>query len=465
MVTAVAAVATALPASAASAAGPTYTIEDPAFLYANNCATRTGPFEPITYAPHERSHVLYGIRQKASYHIEVPRHWNHQLVLWAHGYNGTGTLLCAGVPNIDRAWYLQHGYAWAASSYSDNGYDVTAGVKDTHDLIALFTAKVHKPTKVWMTGESMGGHITAVMIEHYRHDFVGAMPVCGVLGGTDLFNYYLDANATAAALAGIPKAQMPYDVTAPQWETLGHQISSALLTSFPTNPTPTTPQGVAWAGALANVSGGFRPGFAGAFGFWNSFGFPPYTDLPFLIGLYPGTSDGTIGVASGNVAGNLHQTYQLDADPALSPAEQALNAEVERVAADPSAKGRGLSNIPAVHGNPSVPVLSLHGIGDLFVPLRMEQDYARNAAAKGKADLFVTRAIREVNHCSFTQRELQQGFTDLVNWVNNGVHPAGDNVLDPAVVASPSFGCRFTDPTPGAHPAWTLVHGPACPTG
>jgi hypothetical protein len=45
-------------------------------------------------------------------------------------------------------------------------------------------------------------------------------------------------------------------------------------------------------------------------------------------------------------------------------------------------------------------------------------------------------------------------FDDLVNWVVNGVKPAGDDILDPAVVAAPDFGCKFT---PVAHP---LV--PAC---
>jgi len=39
------------------------------------------------------------------------------------------------------------------------------------------------------------------------------------------------------------------------------------------------------------------------------------------------------------------------------------------------------------------------------------------------------------------------GFTDLVRWVEAGVHPAGDNVLDPAVVAAPAYGCAFTTAT------------------
>jgi hypothetical protein len=39
-------------------------------------------------------------------------------------------------------------------------------------------------------------------------------------------------------------------------------------------------------------------------------------------------------------------------------------------------------------------------------------------------------------------------FLDLVSWVETGVKPAGDDVLDPTEVANPLFGCNFTQ---GAH--------------
>jgi hypothetical protein len=50
-------------------------------------------------------------------------------------------------------------------------------------------------------------------------------------------------------------------------------------------------------------------------------------------------------------------------------------------------------------------VLSLHTIGDLFVPFSMEQIYARRAAAEGASGLLVTRAIRDHGHCGFAVLE------------------------------------------------------------
>ena len=100
-----------------------------------------------------------------------------------------------------------------------------------------------------------------------------------------------------------------------------------------------------------------------------------------------------------------------------------------------------------MQGRPRIPVLSLHGLGDLFVPFSMEQVYASRVAHNGLSHLLVQRAIRGVGHCDFTAAELIRGFTDLVRWVEQGVTPPGDDVLSPAVVADPAYGCTFTTAT------------------
>ena len=153
---------------------------------------------------------------------------------------------------------------------------------------------------------------------------------------------------------------------------------------------------------------------------------------------------------------NVDTVYQIDNDPALSAEEMALNANILRIDLDPQARHeQGLAGVPAIAGDFRIPVLSMHTLGDLFVPFSMEQIYARRAAANGDAGLLVTRAIRDVNHCGFNTVEMERGFADLVNWVDHGVKPAGDDILTPAMVANPNFGCKFTV---GSH-----VLAPACP--
>jgi hypothetical protein len=58
-------------------------------------------------------------------------------VLYADGFRGTGLELTVTNPRI-RQYLLTNGYAWAASSYSKNGYDVRQGVKDSHALGEFF---------------------------------------------------------------------------------------------------------------------------------------------------------------------------------------------------------------------------------------------------------------------------------------------------------------------------------------
>jgi hypothetical protein len=98
-------------------------------------------------------------------------------------------------------------------------------------------------------------------------------------------------------------------------------------------------------------------------------------------------------------------------------------------------------------------VLSLHTIGDLFVPLSMEQIYARRAQANDRADLLVQRAYRDVGHCGFKPQEEARAFADLVRWVEKGEKPEGDELLDPEAVADPQFGCKFTEAARPPYPA------------
>jgi len=446
-----------------------YSVADPRCVF-NGAAYTGARFVPQTNAAgHPISRTFTGILAGAPYRIEVPKqHWNGQLVLFAHGFRGNGTTVWVDDSPL-RTYLTAHGFAWAASGYATNGYDVGQGELDSHALIGLFAGKVNRPARgVYMTGVSMGGHITAVEIEHFRGDFIGAMPACGVLGDTKLFDYFTDANVTAAALTGTA-IQFPMTLAAGQAyaPTYDAQVLSQLpklgtgfVSGNPANVS-LTPTGQTWASTVELRSGGIRPGFASGFAFWSSISFAPLTNVPFLFGVYPGLTGGTIGIANGNVVDNRFTIYRIGYNRGpLTPEEIALNQSVLRVAAT-TPPSTGLTGIPKVFGDPRIPVLSMHDIGDLFVPFKMEQIYAQRAAAHGESRLFVSRAIRGVGHCDFTQAEFQRGFADLVTWVRTGHRPDGDRVTDARVVASPTFGCKFTDPTPGAHPGFVA---PACPS-
>ena len=385
---------------------------------------------PFGALPGSNATPMWGVHGAAGYRIEVPAQWNGRLVLWAHGFRGDGLELTVDNHPL-RAWLIANGYAWAASSYSRNGYDVATGVKDTHDLTTLFNGLVDRPQRTYITGASMGGHVTAASIEQYRHAYDGAMPICGVVGDYELFDFFLDYMLSAQTLAGLD-AQFPAPA---DWSAVTvPQITSSLAGAWPFG---LTVDGERLKALTELRSGGERPLFDAAWAAWATF----------LLGL-PATGDGTVPGSPGVVVDNTDVVYQFDTDPSLTPAEQSFNESIPRIAQDPQGRvKRGLDNAPVIDGRITVPVLTLHDLGDLFVPFLMEQVYAQRVADNGRSDLLVQRAIRGVGHCDFTPTELVTGFADLVKWVEDGTRPAGDDVLSPAVVAAPSYGCSFTTAT------------------
>lgn len=414
-----------------------------------------------------------GLLNGSAYMVEVPAIWNGKLVMFAHGYAGTGATLSVAPPGI-RRHLIQTGYAWAASSYSTNYYDVRAGVEDTNALALAFNAiavqngrRLAAPVRTYITGRSMGGHIAAAAVEREtlvtavnKVQYHAALPMCGVMADTELFNTFAGMQVAALSLAGIPS--YPFA----KWAEVEKLVSSSLFSSFPTAASPTLPitttaKGAQFASVVKNLTGGERPMFTQGFEFGGSY--------RFAYGGFGG--DGTInGILAKNTLDTQALRYMIDGDAA---ATTALNAAAQKLTAETDAnrlRAGGLRWIPAVNGEFKVPVLSIHTLGDLYVPFGMQQSYARRAAARGN-NLLVQRAQRGAAHCDFTVAEQVESFEALAKWEQGGAKPPGDDVLTAAVVAEPSYGCAFTNNANGPDDVKSTVDlrariaatTPACP--
>jgi hypothetical protein len=254
------------------------------------------------------------------------------------------------------------------------------------------------------------------------------------MGANALFDYFQDAYLVAETVAGhVPEVPTPADYfTSPD----GWPATRAAL--GPAFPVTLNADGQRYKDIIEQLTGGTRPtydeGFAGANGGAFIFNFGSAT--------------------TGGGRSNVGTVYQFDGDPTLTADEQAFNDNIVRVNAAPQFEhpnGLGVlpqldARSPDISGDITIPVLSTHTIGELFVPFSMEQIYAENVAEHGASDLLVSRAIRDIFHCTFRQTERIQAFDDLVAWVESGVKPAGDAVVDPATVADVDFGCQFTTP-------------------
>ena len=392
----------------------------------------------LPFAALQGATSYWGVHSGAGYQIEVPENWNGGLVVWAHGFRGTGLELTVDMHPL-RNLLIPSGYAWAASSYDRNDYDIASGVKSTLALIKRFNGLVGKPSQILMTGASMGGHITGVIIEQYPQLFDGAMPICGVMGDYDLFDYFLDFNLAAQQI-GVGGSTYPIDPIPYLFGTVP-AIKTSLENSAGGWPTDLNIDGMNFKSLVEIQSGGDRPNFDEAWTFWNTFpengsGVPGN----FLFDLAVG--DGSLPRAPGSAVDNIGTVYQFDTDPDLTDEEEELNQLIFRIAAQPQTRRKqGLAQVPTITGDIDVPVLTLHNLGDLFVPVLNQVAYASRVFENGKKDLLVQRAIRGVGHCGFTGIELATAFLDLAAWVDGAPKPAGDDFSEP----TPDLGCQFTD--------------------
>lgn len=395
------------------------------------------PFEALPQAS-----ASWGVVDGAGYRLEVPDEWNGELVVFAHGFRGEAELFVDD-PTI-RDHLITEGYAWAASSYRTNEFAPVLAAQDTVNLLDLVRDRIGEPSAVYAMGGSLGGYVVKYLAETEPERFAGTLAMCA--SDVELFDYFQDIFIVGETLVGnsIP------DVIPADYGTNGlPALRQALGSGFPDSLNET---GFVYKDAIEMLSGGDRPVFDQAWSGPLSFsGIITAQSLAFL----------------GGGLDNSDTIYHLDVDPAVSAEESDLNNDITRVVGSPPFRtDAGWSPnpddpellVPRLTGQLAKPVVSLHTLGDLFVPFTMAENYVAKAESAGSSDLLVTRAIRDVNHCGFTDEEVSAAFDDLVLWTKTGERPVGADLTTPASIASADFGCAFTTGS-----SITRFSVPACP--
>jgi len=365
----------------------------------------------------------YGMLNGAAYEMELPDQWNGDLVLYAHGFVGNDPILFVQTPPL-RAYFIQNGFAWAASSFAGSGYNPDQGLADTITLRGAFITQVGQPKRTYIDGTSMGGHVVVSAMEQRPELWDGGFSECGVVAGVEEFDYLTSFVAVAGYLTGT--ALLPVRDPA----TYRDQVQRKVLPALGARSAPTT-AGREFEDVIKNLTGGARP--------WRHEGF-----LDRLSGNFDlaGSEDPAHPSLAGRSGTNLRMQYH--GDSTLGIDDGALNARVTRVLADPTVRNEALHpDFAPRTGLLQAPLLTLHTTGDHFVPIGLELSYRRTVDAAGAGSLLVQRAIRRPDHCQFSQAELTRGFSDLVSWVEAGVTPAGDDLTKPDLRDA---GRQFTSP-------------------
>ena len=381
-------------------------------------------FDPLTGAK-----AFFGRYDGGLYRLEIPEAWNGELVLFAHGYvpntGAQGSTLRVQSHSI-REHLVKGGFAWAASSYRCNGYVPGQGLVDTLALVDVFTKANdgRAPQRTYLTGVSMGGHVALLGMQEFPKSFAGGLAMCPA--GPELFDYYAAVSAAAEVIAGVSFTRdgLQQDITK-----IGEIVG---------RPPDYTDKGRQLASVEIQISGGPRP-FA-LEGLASRFLANMSTSAAALVG---------VDTPVNRALTNTHITYTID--EGLGLRADALNFAVRRKAADAAVRNPdGLyEEVVPFDGRIERPVLTMHGTGDLFVPVFLEQVLKKAVVAAGNERLLVQRLYRIGAHCQFSQPEQIRAFDDLVAWVRQGTKPAGDEVLGDLSDAGRTFTDALRPNDPG----------------
>ena len=148
-----------------------------------------------------------------------------------------------------------------------------------------------------------------------------------------------------------------------------------------------------------------------------------------------------------------HIKYAID--DGLGLTADAINSQARRKSGDPEVRSPNgpFEEVVPFDGKIERPLITMHGTGDLYVPIFLEQTLKRTVAAAGADRLLVQRVYRIGAHCQFSQPEMTRAFDDLVKWVRQGARPEGDEVFGDLSNA----GTKFTEPLRPGDPGGVRV--------
>lgn len=337
--------------------------------------------------------------------------WNHDLVVFAHGYefdypalppklgeeqwliklsNGT----TVNLPELVNAL----GFGFATTSYSKNGLAVQQGVAEMKALVdSIHSALPGQVRNVYIVGASEGGLVTTLSMERNADTYKGGLALCGPLGDFQKqINYWGDFRAAFDVLfpglpddaVSIPTALMADWVTIPSPSQLSiiSQLSDPLntlkvvqllgLTQAPFDPADTTTIGATTLGILT------------------------YNILA--------TNEARVELSKGQVV--PVQPYDNTANlPLLAAGAKHYLAVGDVAAALQPYQTTGML---------AKSLVTMHNLGDPIVPAWHETLYQTKVALTGSTSKLTVMPINRYGHCIFKPSEILFSFALMLYKAN-----------------------------------------------
>jgi len=361
----------------------------------------------------------------------MPRRWNGRLLLFSHGYippDRPNLPAAAAIDPVVGGRLLDRGYALAASSYASTGWAVADALADQEGVLRRFRAQFGAPRATVAWGDSMGGLITAGLLQRHPRQFAGGLAMCGVLGGAVSFwNSSLDLAVAFRALmardADPAVARRASRLALTRISDPRANVTGARAVLSAAQRTRAGRARIALAAALIDLPAGagleraqfqaLRTRLAFAFGY--------RAELERRAGGNPSWNAGVDYAAQLNRSTGRDEVDALYGAAGLDlRADLAALAAAPRVSAQPRARGYLQRNL-VLDGRLAVPLLTLHTTADWIVPVQNERAFANVA---GRSSLLRQLYVRRAGHCAFTDAEMLTALDVLFARIDTGRWPA-----------------------------------------
>lgn len=369
------------------------------------------------------------------YLVQVPDGWNGTLLLYSYG---------PPRPPEAPAWDVQHplvrafvkrGYALAGCG-TTRFWPLEQNLPNQLAVVDLFEQRFGRPQRTIAWGQSIGGLMTAALVQFAHGRLDGALVLCGTLGGgIATHNQQLDCTFAFKMLQAPESDLQLVNITRPARNL---EVALALLEEAQSSPRGRARIG--FVAAMANIPGWFDPALPE----------PPAEDVDareYAQYRWFKSIDWQVFLSARAVleqrgGGNMSWNTGVDYDAIFQASANRQDVEVlyAQAGLDLQADLNILARTPRVEAQRhavdyferyiafngdlgGVPVVTLHSLGDGLVPVDHMQLYGDVVRWAGQDGLLRQLYVARGGHCFFTSAEVFTAFDALLARIDDRAWP------------------------------------------
>jgi pimeloyl-ACP methyl ester carboxylesterase len=397
------------------------------------------------------------LRDGTGYTLVKPETWNGTVFL----------ALDAGDLNSETSnWLYARGIARTGNDRSQIGSMTNQGAANLVETLDAFTARFSRPSRALVTGNSLGGQVSAIAAYTYPDRFAGGIAFCGgLMGWAPYLNTNFDVAYTLKTLlaprADMPLTRIPKDDAAltEQWQTLlktaqaspqgrARIMLAALLGQAPIWTTRDMAEP-----AADDVAGRQEAAYRTVLDFSRQFTAlrrrleePAGGGTSWNTGVsYAAMYDKRLSAADRRTVEALYRQAGLTLTDDLRALDQAPRIAPEK---EPN---EFVHKIYPFDGTISIPVLTISNTGDPYVWSAIDSAYASAIRSAGRGELLRSAYVRSAGHCAFSEAERTAAYQTFLERLDTGRWPDTSPAAMNARASALNLGAaRYWDYTPPA---------------